>query len=107
MAVTERQIFMAVAIISLINGLFSPFMVLVYSLLPFWMPEFVPVTPSIALMFSAMITAFGTLLLSGIPAALYERFTGTEYSTPTSLFIWLGTALLMSLPALPVLTGLI
>jgi hypothetical protein len=105
--VSERHIFMAVAVVSLLNGLFSPFVVLVYSLVPFWLPEFVPATPSIALMLSAMITAFGTLLLSGIPAALYERLTGARDSTFTSMCIWLAAAVLMSLPAVPVIAGLI
>lgn len=103
----ERHIFMAVALVSLVNGLFSPFVVLVYSLMPFWLPEFIPASPSVALMLSAMITAFGTLLLSGIPAALYERATGAQGSTIASMCVWLGAAVLMSLPTLPVLAGLI
>ncbi len=103
----ERQIFGAVAVISLVNGLFSPLVVLVYSMTPFWLPEFVPATPSIVLMLSAMITAFGTLLLSGVPAALYERIVGAQDSTAASMYVWLAAAMLMSLPTVPVLTSLI
>lgn len=98
---------MAVAVVSLVNGLFSPFVALVYSLMPFWMPSFVPVSLPVVLMLSSMITAFGTLLLSGIPAALFERATGSDGSTATSLYIWLATAVLMTLPALPVLATLV
>lgn len=102
----RRQIFTAVAIVALINGLFSPLVAMVLSLMPFWMPEFVPASLPIALMMSAMITAFGTLLISGIPAALFERLTGQYESTEFSLYIWLGAAVLMTLPALPTIVSL-
>ena len=41
-----------------------------------------------------------TLLIAGIPAALFERFTGAKESTSVSLGIWLGATLLLSLPSL-------
>ncbi len=45
------------------------------------------------------ITAM-TLLIGGIPAALYERIRGLKTSTPLSLAIWLVATLLLALPAL-------
>ena len=48
---------------------------------------------------SAFIAAM-TLLIAGIPAALYERIRGLKASTPISLCIWLVTALLLSLPTI-------
>ena len=41
-----------------------------------------------------------TLLLAGVPAALYERLRGLRCSTPTSLVIWLVAAVLLTLPTL-------
>lgn len=41
-----------------------------------------------------------TLLVAGIPAAIYERVRGHKSSTPVSLSIWLATALLLSLPTI-------
>jgi hypothetical protein len=41
-----------------------------------------------------------TLLVAGIPAALYERVRGLQQSTPGSLTIWLTTTLLLTLPAI-------
>jgi hypothetical protein len=41
-----------------------------------------------------------TLLLAGIPAALYERGRGLKESTPLSLTIWLLATLLLTLPTL-------
>ena len=44
--------------------------------------------------------ALMTLLIAGIPAALYERVRGLKASTPVSLGIWLTTAVLLSLPTI-------
>jgi hypothetical protein len=41
-----------------------------------------------------------TLLLAGIPAALYERVRGLQQSTPGSLAIWLLATALLTLPAI-------
>src|SRR5262245_64444636 len=41
-----------------------------------------------------------TLLLAGIPAALYERGRGLAQSTPGSLAIWLAATLLLTLPTI-------
>jgi hypothetical protein len=41
-----------------------------------------------------------TLLIAGIPAALYERIRGLKASTPVSLGIWLVAAILLSLPTI-------
>jgi hypothetical protein len=49
---------------------------------------------------TSIFIAAMTLLLAGIPAALYERVRGLKASTPVSLSIWLATALLLSLPTL-------
>jgi hypothetical protein len=38
-----------------------------------------------------------TMLIAGIPAALYERIRGLKTSTPVSLGIWLVAAVLLSL----------
>jgi hypothetical protein len=44
--------------------------------------------------------AIMTLLIAGIPAALYERIVGLRRSTPVSMSIWLATTLLLSVPTI-------
>lgn len=48
---------------------------------------------------SAFIAAM-TLLIAGIPAALYERIRGLRESTPVSLGIWLVASILLTLPTI-------
>ena len=47
-----------------------------------------------------------TLLIGGIPAAIYERIRGLQESPPVSLGIWLAATALLALPALRSVTGL-
>jgi hypothetical protein len=82
--------------------------------LPFFSPLYIPAfgysaalmsaplfgsIPLIAL-FASLMLSTATLIIAGIPAALYERFIGAkDDSTEVSLWIWLlGTAVL-AMPA--------
>lgn len=54
---------------------------------------------------ASLLGATAVLILSGIPAALYERFQGLEQSNGVSLAIWSIGAAVLGIPALPVLIG--
>ncbi len=50
---------------------------------------------------SAMVPiAVVTLMLAGIPAALYERVRGLQFSSTASMAIWLIAAVLLTMPAI-------
>ncbi|HEY7552832.1 MAG TPA: hypothetical protein VH913_25320, partial [Hyphomicrobiaceae bacterium] len=57
-------------------------------------------SPQLYLILTSVFISLMTLLIAGIPAALYERIRGLKTSTPVSLGIWLVTALLLSLPTI-------
>jgi hypothetical protein len=92
--------FPAILAVCLLNGMGSPARPIVEFLWPVWLPEFVPPVPELLLQGSALLVAFATMLLSGVPAAIWERVTGQEESDTTSMMIWLGAAGFLSLPAL-------
>ena len=48
---------------------------------------------------TSVLLSLLTFMLSGVPAALYERVLGRQTSTVVSLLIWLAVALLMTYPA--------
>jgi hypothetical protein len=58
------------------------------------------VTPHLLFHVTPFAIAVMTLLIAGIPAALYERIRGLQASTPISLGIWLAGTVLLSLPTL-------
>jgi hypothetical protein len=94
--------YVAIAAFGMINGLFNQ-VALVFALLhvqilaPALLFGSVPLT----LMFSSLMVSTATIILGGIPAALYERFAGAkEDSTEVSLWIWLAGTAILTLPAI-------
>jgi len=56
---------------------------------------------SLTLYFASLLVSTATIILAGIPAAIYEKFAGaTEDSTVTSMWIWAGGTMALTLPAM-------
>src|SRR5690606_28537918 len=87
-------------IVCILNGMTSPFILLLLAVAPAWVPSAALGNLGFLLYLSSLACATLTLLLAGIPAALYERWRGQSHSDPVSLRIWLAAALLLSLPGL-------
>ena len=52
-------------------------------------------------MFASLMASTATIIVGGIPAAIYERFIGAkDDSTEASLWIWLAGTALLTLPAI-------
>jgi hypothetical protein len=49
---------------------------------------------------TSLLLSMLTVMLAGVPAAIYERIRGLQQSTGVSLFIWLLTTLLLTLPTI-------
>ena len=54
---------------------------------------------SLTLLFASLMVSTATVILGGIPAAIYERVTGASDSNDASLWIWLVGTALLTLPA--------
>ena len=97
----DRNILFATVIgLSMLNGIFSPYLALAVQIVPALMPELFPKTVGWMLFFSSLFVSSATLLGSGIPAAIYERMLNSPPESTGSLWVWLTGAMLMSLPAL-------
>lgn len=96
----------ATAGLSLLNGMhFSPYFDPIAILLRPFLAGTIFSSPIVALYISSLFVSLLTLLIAGIPAALYERFTGAKESTSTSLGIWLAVTLVISLPSVLAMAG--
>ena len=96
----EQGLFIGTVAVALYNGLFSPFTFIVLQWAPAWMPSFVPFSVPIALYGASLIIATTTLLVAGVPAALFERWQKLPGSSPLSCLIWLISAMLLTIPAM-------
>jgi hypothetical protein len=93
--------FIGIAFFGMINGLFNQ-IALLFSLIHVQIlaPTILFGSTGLTLMFSSLMVSTATIILGGIPAALYEHFTGAkDDSTPVSLWIWLAGTALLTLPA--------
>jgi hypothetical protein len=94
--------FIGIAFFGMVNGLFNQLwlvfaLIHVQILAPALLFGSVPLT----LMFASLMVATATIILGGIPAALYERYIGAQDdSTEVSLWIWLAGTALLTLPAI-------
>jgi hypothetical protein len=102
-AMNERNFYyIGIAFFGMINGIFNQLALLfalihVQILAPALLFGNVPLT----LMFSSLMVSTATIILAGIPAAIYERYVGAEDdSTVISLWIWLAGTALLTLPAI-------
>ena len=92
----------ATAGLSLMNGMtwspvLFPFVVLLKALLA---GTFLA-SPLVLTYLASLLASATTLLLAGVPAALYERAKGLNASTPVSIGIWLlATLALVGMPYL-------
>jgi hypothetical protein len=96
----QHAIVIAVGL-AILNGLFSPALAIVFALNGIWYPFFLPAVLPLVFMTSSLIVATLTLMLGGVPAALYERLFGGGKSDAISGGIWIAAVALLTLPALP------
>ena len=94
--------FIGIAFFGMVNGLFNQTWLL-FALLHVQIlaPALLFGSVSLTLMFSSLMVSTATIILGGIPAALYEHITGAkDDSTEASLWIWLAGTALLTLPAI-------
>ena len=94
--------YIGIAFFGMINGLFNQVW-LIFTLIHMKLlaPALLFDSVSLTLMFSSLMVSTATIILGGIPAAIYERVVGAkDDSTEASLWIWLAGTALLTLPAI-------
>jgi hypothetical protein len=104
----QRDVLLVVtAMLSLLNGMhFSPFFDPAFILLRPFAAGFFVSSPLVLLYLTSIFVSLSTLLIGGIPAALYERLRGLPRSTPGSLGLWAAGVALLASPTLLGLGGI-
>lgn len=94
--------YIGIAFFGMINGIFNQTALLFAVIhLQILAPALLFGSGALTLMFSSLMVSTATIIISGIPAAIYERVIGArEDSTPASLWVWLAGTALLTLPAI-------
>jgi len=107
-ALQQDGYLLGIATLGLVNGMhFSPLFDGAFVLLRPILATLFITSPVVQFYLSSLLLAVGSVLLAGIPAALYERAKGQTVSTPASLGIWLAGLALLALPSFGRLLGFI
>jgi hypothetical protein len=100
---TERHLYyIGIAFFGMINGLFNQLWLL-FALIHVQIlaPALLFGSTGLTLMFSSLMVSTATIILGGIPAALYERYVGLkDDSNVVSLWIWLAGTAVLAIPAI-------
>jgi hypothetical protein len=99
----DRQYYyIGIAFFGMINGLFNQVAVLFGILhVQVLAPALLFGSTALTLMFASLMVSTATIILGGIPAAIYERLVGAEEdSTEVSLWIWLAGTAILTIPAI-------
>lgn len=96
----RQQIFALTLGLCAVNGLISPYLVLVMGFAPVWMPTWLPTSLGVVVYLSNLITATTTLLLAGVPAAIAERVAPALREGNGVAWVWAGAAFVLTIPGL-------
>lgn len=92
--------FLGIAASSLFCGMhFSPWLDLFVLPVAAILASFYISSPVLLFYFASLTVAVAAVIVAGIPAALFERYTGRTQSDSTSMAIWLFGTMLLALPA--------
>ncbi len=85
--------------LAILNGLFSPLLALMFATHGIWFPFFLPAILPLVFAFSSLLLSTLTLMIGGVPAAIYERMTGRKSDFASGL-IWLIGVAVLTFPAM-------
>ena len=94
--------YIGIAFFGMINGLFNQ-LFLLFALIHVQVlaPALLFGSVGLTLLFSSLMVSTATIIVGGIPAAIYERSAGIkDDSTVTSLWIWLAGTAILTIPAI-------
>lgn len=99
----DRNIYyIGIAFFGMINGIFNQTALLFAIIhLQILAPALLFGSTALTLMFSSLMVSTATIIIAGIPAAIYERVIGAkDDSTIASLWVWFAGTALLTLPAM-------
>jgi hypothetical protein len=91
----------AIVALAIVNGIFSQFMLFTARIIITTLAPALLITGATVVVFLAsLLAATATIILAGVPAAIFERATGRRETDAASYAIWLVTVVVISFPAL-------
>ena len=99
---TSNPFLIGIMALAILNGMLSAFLVVTMTrvVIPVFAPALLLTSPTLVVFFGYLLGATVTVILAGVPAALFERATGRTETDAASYAVWLVTAAVISFPAI-------
>ncbi len=91
---TRWLAYIAVAALSVFNGIFSPKAFMLFALQGIWYPGFLPAPLMWMIILSATVMTMLHAIITGVPVALFERLLPAQRNSMASAFLWLVVMLI-------------
>ncbi|MEZ5839830.1 MAG: hypothetical protein R3D02_05185 [Hyphomicrobiales bacterium] len=95
----EAFIFAIVAL-AIVNGIFSPLLPQAIGIVLVMAPAFFIGSPQVLFLLASLLLSTATIMLAGVPAALFERATGRAGTDGAAFAVWLAATAVLALPGL-------
>ncbi len=93
--------YIGIAFFGMVNGVFNPLMAFAYVFSKVLMQEPLFGSETLIFYFASLMLSTATIILGGIPAAIYERIVGARDDSPeAALWIWLAGTGILAIPAI-------
>ncbi len=98
---SRQYYYIGIAFFGMINGMFSPYRAIAFIFSNMFMAVPLFGSQPLIVYFASLMLATATVIVGGIPAAIYERLSGVkDDSSDTSLWIWLAGTAILTIPAI-------
>jgi hypothetical protein len=98
-------IYIAIAALALFNGIYSPKAITIFALQGIWYPKFMPFNLAAMVVLSGIICTILHAIVTGIPAAVFERLSPRYNNSTASALLWLAAMFIATVLTLLHLTG--
>ncbi|HET8727318.1 MAG TPA: hypothetical protein VFO41_07380, partial [Alphaproteobacteria bacterium] len=96
-AMEARQFFLIISVIALATALFSPGLLpATYLTMRFVLPEIFWVSERVMIFMAVLYAAIGIVVVSGVPAALFERIAGRDPGDDITMLVWAVSAAVLA-----------
>ena len=92
-----RHFFLLISAMALATAVFSPVRLPVFLLLPALLPEILWQNLGVRIFVNTLVIAIGIVVLSGVPAALFERLARRPQGDDVTMVVWACGAALLAL----------
>lgn len=94
-----RNFFAVISVIAMATAVFSPIRLPIFLLMPVVLPDILWQNFQVLIFINTLAVAMAVIVISGVPAAIFERVTNRPRGDDITMMVWTVSAALVALGA--------